>query len=134
MSGELAAFLLARIDDDEQMAREATPGPWRAAEMYPECFYVQADSDRNVASESSYGNIEPADVGHIVRWNPARILAGCKAKRGIIKLHARDHECSTYDHHGEVDSCTWVIDVCSTLQLLALPYADHPDYRQEWRP
>jgi hypothetical protein len=23
---------------------------------------------------------------------------------------------------------------CDTLKLLALPYADHPDYRDEWRP
>jgi hypothetical protein len=23
---------------------------------------------------------------------------------------------------------------CLTLRLLALPYADHADYRQEWRP
>lgn len=23
---------------------------------------------------------------------------------------------------------------CPTLRMLALPYADHPDYRQEWRP
>lgn len=23
---------------------------------------------------------------------------------------------------------------CDTLQGLALPYADHPDYREEWRP
>ena len=23
---------------------------------------------------------------------------------------------------------------CATLRLLALPYADHPDYREEWRP
>jgi hypothetical protein len=23
---------------------------------------------------------------------------------------------------------------CQTLRLLALPYADHPDYRPEWKP
>jgi hypothetical protein len=27
------------------------------------------------------------------------------------------------------DSCGW-----DTLRLLALPYADHPDFREEWRP
>jgi hypothetical protein len=28
----------------------------------------------------------------------------------------------------------YVVAPCPTLRLLALPYADHPDYRPEWRP
>ena len=61
-------------------------------------------------------------------------LRDLKAKRLIVELHTGDHECSTYDHNGEIDNCTWVLGDCSTLQLLAIPFADHPDYRQEWTP
>lgn len=32
------------------------------------------------------------------------------------------------------DSCGRDARVHRTLELLALPYADHPDYQQEWRP
>jgi hypothetical protein len=68
--------------------------------------------------------------------DPARVLAECEAKRRIVELHDRGHECSQYDHHGEVDSCTYAhdFDDCSTLRLLALPYASHPDYQTEWKP
>ena len=65
------------------------------------------------------------------------LLAECEAKRRVVELHGRDHECSTYDRHGEIDNCTWVLHderPCSTLLLLASVYADHPDYREEWRP
>lgn len=63
-----------------------------------------------------------------------RRLAECEAKRGIVELHDGTHECSVYDHTGAVDNCAWVVDGdCSTLALLAEPYADHPDYQQEWK-
>ncbi len=63
------------------------------------------------------------------------LLDDLAAKRRIIDLHSGDHECSVYDHHGDVDNFAWVTgSACSTMCLLALPYADHADYRQEWRP
>jgi hypothetical protein len=52
---------------------------------------------------------------------PARIHAECEAKRRIVGLHP-------------CDNCGAAFDPCETLRLLALPYADHPDYREEWRP
>ena len=69
-------------------------------------------------------------------WGIDRVLAECEAKRRIVTLHGDAHECSTFDHHGEVDNCTWCLDAedCSTMLLLASVYADHPDHREEWRP
>lgn len=66
-------------------------------------------------------------------FDPARVLAECEAKRRIVALHDGAHECSVYVR-GEVDNCAWVErgDSCSTLRLLALPYADHPDYDPSW--
>ena len=56
------------------------------------------------------------------RWTTQRLLAECDAKRRIIE---------------RVSDVAWsgsyaVRDV--VLELLAVPYADHPDYRDEWRP
>lgn len=51
---------------------------------------------------------------------PARVLAECEAKRRIVEVAERFG--------------TWeggMADV--TLRYLALPYADHPDYRDEWK-
>ena len=35
----------------------------------------------------------------------------------------------------EIDNCHWCLDgdECSTLRLLAMIYASHPDFREEWR-
>jgi hypothetical protein len=65
------------------------------------------------------------DATHIARWDPARVLAECEAKRRIVELvldrPIRDHgDCKC--------------ESCWTLRLVALPYADHPDYRAEWKP
>lgn len=55
-----------------------------------------------------------------------RALAEIEAKRQILELH----------DHDTVDFCTWELKggLCSTLRLLALPYADRSGYRDEWRP
>ena len=58
---------------------------------------------------------------HIVRWHPARVLAECDAKRRIVQCLAM------YEPHIDTNQD-------EILQLLALPYADHPDYQQEWAP
>ena len=50
---------------------------------------------------------------------PTRWLAECAAKRRIVEWHQPDDVCD---------------DACHTLRLLALPYADHPDYDESWRP
>jgi hypothetical protein len=65
-----------------------------------------------------------------------RLMVECDAKRRIVEAHRWeeiDYEdgsplCST-----DCEDC-WQRPPCHTLRLLALPYADHPDYREEWRP
>jgi hypothetical protein len=53
---------------------------------------------------------------------PARVLAECEAKRRIVERYTHLYE------HGDSGDMRW------TLPLLALPYADHPDYNPEWKP
>lgn len=57
---------------------------------------------------------------HIARHDPKRTLAEVKCKRRILA----EVPCTDLGRDG----------YCRTAKLLALPYADHPDYRDEWRP
>lgn len=85
--------------------------------------------------------VRTVDAGHIARWDPARVLAEVAAKRRILDEHqpidgVSWHGCTTCDAQGWgscgcAGSGDWP---CDTVKLLALPYADHPDYREEWRP
>lgn len=136
----LVEFLRAREDEREQLARDAS-GPARSDRWWAEPWFdgtaSRSDLWARVGGQlTGRGALENAHAEHIARHDPARVLADVAAKRRIIELHTGGHECSTYDHNGEIDNCTWCIDSwdCSTLRLLALPHADHPDYRSEWAP
>lgn len=59
---------------------------------------------------------------------PARVFAECEAKRRIVQLHGND-----WNPRGKCATCDEV-GPCDTLRALALPYADHPDYDEAWRP
>lgn len=74
-------------------------------------------------------------------------LADVDAKRRIIELHSpftntyKKHvqcgHCAEQCHSYSGLSCDTPADAlwpCPTARLLALPYADRPGYREEWRP
>lgn len=68
---------------------------------------------------------------HFDRWVPARVLAECEAKRRIV-------EHVTHRMLGEPPFASGrVLQGLQpwryTLQLLALPYSDHPDYDPAWK-
>ena len=114
----LTDFLLARIAEDEAAARAAegpAQTPWRAT------YGRQVETARDgylvtPEDEHSYTTDPPDDVAlHIARHDPARVLAECEAKRRIVQ-NAQDPGDDLF------------------VAILALPYADHPDYREEWRP
>lgn len=74
---------------------------------------------------------------HIATWDPTRVLAECEAKRRIIAqsqnaARGRDLALSGESVDGEPLVISFTLDV--VLRLLALPYADRPGYREEWRP
>jgi hypothetical protein len=109
----LTDFLLARIAEDEREAR--------------------------------MDDGSPAPIG---MWDPERVLAECEAKRRIVEEHGdggesqgyladedwrygyMPHACETCGSFGEYGT-PWP---CRTLRALALPFADHPEYDESWRP
>lgn len=116
----LVAFLLDRLAEDEHTARAAGSdcGPeWRETDGF------------------DGGPISEVEARHIARHDPARVLADVAAKRRIIDLHAHCPE-QAWDGSNITGDCRECIDEhypCGTLRLLALPFADHPDYREEFR-
>ena len=135
----LTDFLLARIDEDEAVALNALhpdakgiPGEW-VTEHYGSQYHDEPDrchiaEDRaghywTVAHEVSIPNAE-----HMARHDPARVLAECEVKRRIVDLAREARET---DGAGYATADAYMRDV---LRLLALPYAEHPDYRDEWKP
>jgi hypothetical protein len=61
-----------------------------------------------------------------VHLGPDRALAELEAKRRIIELHPEMLEWCV--------ECAHESHPCRTLRALALPFADHPDYDEAWRP
>lgn len=110
----LAAFLLEQIAEDERVAREATAGPW--VERY-DTAWGPGPNDMVIRPDDAIG-VE--DLRHVIRHDPARVLADCEAKRRIV-IHAE-----MAGGHGAQLALQHV------LRFLALPYADRPGYDPEW--
>jgi hypothetical protein len=133
-SVNLVEFLHARLDDEERMAREATPGPWEvdnpnSGSGYPPFWNIvndafvnpPADDDEPWLAVELHTGVK-ADADHIAYWDPARVLADVAAKRTLIE--------AIVDHN---TARGLPIDP-PALRILAAPYASHPDYQQEWTP
>lgn len=129
MSADLAEFLLARIAEDEAVARAAITrtsdgehARWVATE---DGDSVYLDILGATVATGPYGGGIGDEAHHIGRWDPARVLAECEARRRIVLLTGAAEDGS--------DALLDQVRVV-TLKLLALPYADHDGYREEWRP
>ena len=124
----LTEFLLSRIPEDARWADE-----------------IHREGCDHLPPQPTF----PCDC----EW-PARLLAECEAKRRIVELHDHGDQACWEMHRGvygpgwpegsyAVEGQAWAHpslecvpernDPCDTIRLLALPYADHPDYREEWR-
>jgi hypothetical protein len=116
---ELDEFLLARIAEDKRIAVDAAAA----------------------AGQEPRGSGAQPIAAHVARHGPARVLAECSARRRIV-LACRDVRPDLsflgrrppgmadfpLTPRGEHELAAL------TLALLALPYAEHHDYRAEWRP
>lgn len=140
---DLAEWLLACIDEDEAVAREAALvaggvgfGEERIdngkvwSHRYHEVVrpIVPGVSDRRTLADcGGFGGLGIAP--HVARHDPARVLAECEAKRSIVKLH--------YPLDDDPEPFCWNCDEerwpCGTMVALASPYADRPGFREEWR-
>lgn len=128
---------------DEPVTDLAGLVPWLLAllddENMPDLHLRTCQTLRPVPPETPaiFGGVLTCDCGMVDWW-----LRDAEAKRQLVDLHgpvdANDtdscRECSDSGWAGVVDGHTRVELPCPTLRRLALPYADRPGYRDEWRP
>lgn len=138
---DLVQFLSARLDEDARAAKlmaEFYPVPWDVADR-GWMAHVMADGPgyREVVRLEQWSGMPDGkgspDLGeiieHIARHDPARVLADVDAKRQIIAEYER------YAAERRRAMGGWYTAEASLiLAALASVYADHPDYRAEWRP
>lgn len=130
---DMVAFLRARLDERAAKLRRLIAS--ESADEY-------LDEEEYSGGRDWWG--EFGEVASEVA-NFHEMLAEVHAKRRIIEVHQpQEHPRPKID----LQYCVTCMDVksgyqedwkeevwpCATLRLLALPYADHPDYREEWRP
>lgn len=124
MSGmTIVEFLLARIAKREQQAhayREIEPEPGRRFNW----SYDHVDDVVTLTFEDgTRGQMTWAEMmaRHMeLHVSDPVLLDECAAKREIVEYATGQH--TSHPEH-------WPI-----LELLALPYADHPDYDEAWKP
>lgn len=164
----LVDFLMQRIAEDEAVARAATPGAWYweppSGESFPQSdeslMSTVADDEGGYTSvlvgwgyDASGIEGRNEDRAHITRYQPARALAECAAKRRIVKLHkfgpgyrqrqpwepewpqpeyVREVCGECYEWDEDDDCASNAVAPCATIRTMAQVYSDHPDYRQDW--
>lgn len=160
MTADLIAFLRARLDEEDQLARAArreqvrylTPGLLGRPLDPDECAAVwDAGGDEDEDGYFTRGvwanagdvlvvrvrvDRDVSTAEHIARWDPARVLADVASKRAIL------NQCERWLSYGpvgpnEVDRAgdgAFVDAASEVLRLLAQSHAGHEDYRDDWRP
>jgi len=140
---DLAAFLLARVAEDEAVAREVLEKVKPGASLYgipTSPIYVE---DAEGSAASSFFDRDYCQGGYTI--TAARAEAECEVVRRIVALHSAVHVTTSndgldWDYQG-CGVCVQPDDVddgeswwpCETLKAHALPHADHPDFDPAWR-
>ena len=138
---DLADFLLARLGEDERDARKAGSRKWGSINRGWDSSYQR---DIAALGDGPTERLFPVPYNydeHVARWSPARVLAECEAKRRMLDRddgHTNnwmsdldtDPDSRVFGSFCLLDREPWP---CSTVRLLALPYADHEQFKEEWR-
>lgn len=122
---DLVQWLGKQLDEDEQIARAASDGPWMSYSGPEKQWQSKDELIHPVRTwDHKLGNpvimtVFWSDSRHISEHDPARVLREIDAKRRILAtLRAEGGDRMFAD----------------IFRLLALPYADRPGYLESWRP
>ncbi|MEU7331399.1 DUF6221 family protein [Streptomyces parvus] len=129
---DLVQFLRNQYDIEASAAENAAAETGADWHYDSKSGYVLGGRDHDMVATGSQDFLEPSAGAHIARHDPARVLREVEAKRRILAVHRPyvpepDQACL---------GCAGGIQFqfCPVVRLLGLPYADHPEYRDAWRP
>lgn len=122
----LVQFIKDRLDEDEALAKAATPGRWFATteevgwDFLDYTVEASRDEQVSISRGDQYGQVNSQ---HIARHSPERVLQDIAAKRELLD------RVNPYgdDYNGWADEM-----VDGLLHLLAAPYAGHRDFNEDW--
>jgi hypothetical protein len=129
MPQDLLMFMRVRLDEDFEAVRRVLGVNVMAAIQHGEPaprWVPSPKSDAGVWDTSGVPRVKfvwARERDHIIRHDPARILAEIEAKRALVDEFERCGP-NTQGYSG----------LRFAVRVLATVYADHPDYREEWRP
>ena len=113
---DLAAFLAARISEDEAAVGRSRGGSLRG--QWPARVLREAEAKRKILAE---------------HW-PEHITEGWVACRRCVDWSAGSYGYGNEDEDGEPpDDQSRMNWPCPTLRALAAVYQDHPDYDPQWK-
>ncbi len=149
---DIVAFIQARLDAEDDRLEDLRV-------VAPDTVMWVADSRRDGVHEclgieqhgvKRYRRWWPdagvTDWGHVMHGSAVELfsqqavnrgLRDIEAKRRVLARHHRDERgaCVGCGFSGDLDEArTDAGEDCPELLDLAAPFADHPDYREEWRP
>lgn len=138
---DLVAFLTARLDEDEAVAKRAAGADSEG--RYCTSWSYDREQFRVTTDGTSWINAK--DTGdacgeHIARHDPARVLAEVTAKRAIVEDYLvvmANNAIERASGGDEVVASARVLIVKSlrmALMRLAFAWSDHPDYDPTWKP
>ncbi|HUR74434.1 MAG TPA: DUF6221 family protein [Sporichthya sp.] len=135
---DLIAFLKARLDEDEHVARAVAwtdrAACWRVAPTgVVSGLGIVVERDVYMITGQRHDKLE-----HIARHDPARVLREVEAKRRIVESYVTAQakvDRLVGEDETVVAGRAWREGaLLEVLRTLALPYDDHDDYREEWKP
>lgn len=143
---DLVRWLGEQLDEDERIARAATPGPWSAdSTIHTES--INAGDGTSVVAGGRWGGEASVfesdeDAAHIVAHDPARVLREIDARRRLLTVYEAAKRNSELPHPEFVEGVYlpavfvsgYAAALKHALRLTASVYADRPGYREEWRP
>ncbi|MFJ4682029.1 DUF6221 family protein [Streptomyces sp. NPDC088789] len=110
---DLVQWLRAQLDEERQAAEEALKNTTTTRRM--------------IGGQWVEDTIQPPEWRRSV-WDPARVLREIDAKRDLLVFAEGIYA------YGDTFERGVAARLEETLRLFALPYADRPGYREEWRP
>jgi len=146
---DLVVWLRAQLDDDEQLALAADPGPWvvgsewgaATTRVYVKAEYSPLDTVGTCVFAAQIASKDGGreNAAHIARHDPAAVLADIAAKRCQLEYWelTRRRLVEVCDVQGvssprSAEAAAAALD--DVVTALGSAYATRPGYRDDWRP